>query len=56
LRGVVSTVHPALGRWPDASVVAATMAATLVVVMAGAAIPALRAARAAPVTLMGQTM
>ena len=56
LRGVVSTVHPALGLWPDASVVATTVAATLAVVVAGAAIPALRAARAAPMTLMGQTM
>jgi hypothetical protein len=56
LRGVVSSVHPALGLWPDGSVVGATVAATLAVVMAGAAIPALRAARAAPTTLMGQTM
>ena len=56
LRGVVSNVHPALGLWPDGSVVGTTAAATLAVVVAGAAIPALRAARAAPMTLMGQTM
>jgi putative ABC transport system permease protein len=56
LRGVVSTLHPALGLWPDAGVIAATAAATLAAVVAGAAVPAVRAARAAPMTLMGQTL
>jgi ABC-type lipoprotein release transport system permease subunit len=56
VRGVVSQVHPALGLWPDATVVGVAVGATLAVVMAGATIPALRAARAAPLTLMGQTM
>jgi hypothetical protein len=54
--GVVSKVHPALGVWPGASVIGTTAAATLAVVLAGAAIPGLRAAHAEPTTLMGQTM
>ena len=56
LLGVVSRVHPALGVRPDMSVVGWIMAATLAVVLAGAAVPGLRAARAEPTTLMGQTM
>ena len=56
LLGVVSKVHPALGVWPEASVIGSMVAATLAVVLAGAAIPGLRAARAEPTTLMGQTM
>ena len=54
--GVVSKVHPALGVWPEASVIGWLVAATLAVVLAGAAVPGLRAARAEPTTLMGQTM
>lgn len=56
LVGVVSQVHPALGVWPDASVVGSMVAATFAVVLVAAAVPGLRAARAAPATLMGQTM
>ena len=56
VRGVVSRVHPALGAWPEVSAVGAMVAATLAVVLAGAAIPGMRAARAEPMTLMGQTM
>ncbi len=56
LLGVVSKVHPALGVWPEASAIGSMVAATLAVVLAGAAVPGLRAARAEPTTLMGQTM
>ena len=40
--GVVSKVHPALGVWPEASVIGWLVAATLAVVLAGAAVPGLR--------------
>ena len=56
LLGVVSRVHPALGAAPEAGAIGWMVAATLAVVLAGAAIPGLRAARAQPTTLMGQTM
>ena len=56
VRAVVSRVHPALGAWPEASAIGAMVAAALAVVLAGAAIPGLRAARAEPMALMGQTM